>query len=221
MSKLVGHGDCAVLADAATDSGWFNSAANRPEAFIPYTLIAYVNQRNELLMVKRNKPPFVGCWNFIGGKIAAGETPVMSATRELQEEANRSASESSLKFRGIALWPDQSNSGQYLGMFMFRIRDRVPESKTRQLGMLHEGVTAWIDVGSLASGSGYKAVPNFELIATAMLDTHSHPIILCHEVAGDSATILWTHSIRTRHYPLVSSPNGTGKFQISDIIDIA
>jgi 8-oxo-dGTP pyrophosphatase MutT (NUDIX family) len=94
----------------------------RPLVAIPYTLIACFNQDRQLLMVKRTKPPFVGCWNFIGGKIEAGETAAAAAIREIREEAGRNTAPRNLSFRGIAAWPDPSDLDKYVGMFLFFLR---------------------------------------------------------------------------------------------------
>jgi 8-oxo-dGTP diphosphatase len=190
----------------------------RPIAFIPYTLIACLNQHRELFMVKRTKPPFVGRWNFIGGKIEVGETPASAAIRELHEEASRHASPKRLSFRGIALWPDTSDVDQYLGMFMFRFYDRIGKAQSKQLGLLHEGVTAWISLDLLFGPSEFKAVPNFELIATQILEPKNCPAVLCHEVDGDVVRVLWSHSMRAGDHTIVSQPYISPKFRVADLL---
>lgn len=39
------------------------------------------------LVINRRKPPYIGLWNGLGGKIEPGETPVAGAIREVQEES--------------------------------------------------------------------------------------------------------------------------------------
>jgi 8-oxo-dGTP diphosphatase len=190
----------------------------RPLALIPYTLIACLNQHRELFMVKRSKPPFIGCWNFIGGKIDAGETPASAAIRELHEEARRHATQKSFSFRGIALWPDPSDTGRYLGMFMFRFYTRTGKAQSRQLGLLHEGVTAWVNLDLLFHSSEFKPVPNFGLIAPHILDTRVPPVLLCHEIDNDVGRLLWSQEIRTKDYPIVSRPYGSPQFSVADLI---
>ncbi len=45
-----------------------------------------VRHGNEILLIKRSKPPYVGFWSMPGGKINYGEHPTAAALREVKEE---------------------------------------------------------------------------------------------------------------------------------------
>lgn len=187
-------------------------------AQVPYTLIACHNQNNELLVVKRNKPPFVGCWNFIGGKIEPHESPTLAAIREINEEAGRHATVRDLSFRGIALWPNPFNPGRYLGMFMFHFRCRTHTRQTEQLGLLHEGVTSWIHLSLLMKSDGVRSVPNFALIASHIMNTRRAPHIVCHNVIGDIAHVMWAHAIPRSSLAVVNKPLNNADIRINDLV---
>lgn len=52
-----------------------------------YVLVMLFSQKQDkVLLVKRNKMPYVHCWNGVGGKIEAGETVLEAAKRECLEE---------------------------------------------------------------------------------------------------------------------------------------
>lgn len=190
----------------------------RPVAAIPYTLIACFNQHRELLMVKRNKPPFVGCWNFLGGKIDLGETPAAAAIREIREEASRNAAPRSLNFRGIALWPDPSDLNKYVGMYLFFLGCKTRNTQNKQLGLLHEGVTAWISLDLLLAPSEFKPVPNFELIASQILATRLCPRVICHEVDGTEVRELWSYAIMPKNQAIVKRPQASHLLKVADLI---
>ncbi len=54
-----------------------------------YVVLMLFNEKyDKVLLVRRNKNPYKGCWNGIGGKIEIGETPVDAAKRECLEETH-------------------------------------------------------------------------------------------------------------------------------------
>lgn len=44
--------------------------------------------KNKYLLIKRIKPPFLGLWSLVGGKIEIGEHPQKAIIREVKEETN-------------------------------------------------------------------------------------------------------------------------------------
>ena len=50
--------------------------------------LCFVKKDNKILMINRNKPPFMGMWNAVGGHLEDGETPMQCAIREIYEEGN-------------------------------------------------------------------------------------------------------------------------------------
>lgn len=55
--------------------------------------IACFNEKNEVLLFKRNKPPYKGYWELAGGRVEFGEKLEQAARRELREEAGISQKE--------------------------------------------------------------------------------------------------------------------------------
>ena len=50
--------------------------------------LCFVKYENKILMINRNKPPFMGMWNALGGHLEENETPQECAIREVFEESN-------------------------------------------------------------------------------------------------------------------------------------
>ncbi len=52
-----------------------------------YNLIVVLNENlTQVLMCERKKPPYLGLWNMVGGKIEKAENHEAAAYRELEEE---------------------------------------------------------------------------------------------------------------------------------------
>lgn len=49
-------------------------------------ILLFTNNYKQVLLVRRNKNPYINCWNGIGGKIEVNETPIEAAIRECKEE---------------------------------------------------------------------------------------------------------------------------------------
>lgn len=49
--------------------------------------LCFVLFKDELLMINRVKPPFMGMWNAVGGHLIKGETIEECAVREIKEES--------------------------------------------------------------------------------------------------------------------------------------
>lgn len=58
----------------------------RAAVTVDIVLFSSVEQRDYVLLIRRDRPPFEGCWAFPGGFIEMDETLLESALRELEEE---------------------------------------------------------------------------------------------------------------------------------------
>ena len=60
-------------------------------------IVLYDRDKKKLLMCRREKDPYKGLLNFVGGKVEKGEDDLSAAYRELSEETGISRSEVSLR----------------------------------------------------------------------------------------------------------------------------
>lgn len=83
--------------------------------------ICFVRRGDEVLLLNRKSPPWMGCWNGVGGKLEANETPRDSMLRELEEETH--LQDYSLTFKGVVTW--SVNGSITGGMYLYLAE--VPE----------------------------------------------------------------------------------------------
>ncbi|MEW9698687.1 NUDIX domain-containing protein [Paenibacillus sp. SI8] len=77
--------------------------------------ICFVRRNNEILLLNRDKPSWMGCWNGIGGKVEQGEQPRTSMEREIGEETGISAYV--LHFKGLVTW--RVDGAGFGGMYLY------------------------------------------------------------------------------------------------------
>ncbi|TCZ80143.1 8-oxo-dGTP diphosphatase [Paenibacillus albiflavus] len=76
--------------------------------------ICFVRRNNEILLLNRNKPSWMGAWNGVGGKLEEGETPREAIFREVFEETGLNPP--TMSFKGFVTWDvdDRYMGGMYL-----------------------------------------------------------------------------------------------------------
>lgn len=93
---------------------------------LPYKIAVLVfleNAAGEQLLLLRAKPPNLGSWSPIGGKLetATGESPFECAARETQEETGLTVSPGDLHLFAMIAEKAYENESHWL-MFLFRCR---------------------------------------------------------------------------------------------------
>lgn len=99
-------------------------------------LVFLENAAGEHLLLLRAKPPNLGVWSPIGGKLetATGESPFECAVRETREEVGLEISTSDLHLFSIIAEKAYEGESHWL-MFLFRCRKPVPALPAE----IHEG----------------------------------------------------------------------------------
>ncbi|OFG41786.1 DNA mismatch repair protein MutT [Listeria monocytogenes] len=81
-----------------------------------YTL-CFIQRGDEILLLNRQKSPWMGSWNGVGGKIEQGEALLESIKREITEETGISSNDYEIRDIGEMKWfVDGENLG---GMYLF------------------------------------------------------------------------------------------------------
>jgi 8-oxo-dGTP diphosphatase len=110
-----------------------------------YTL-GFLRRGDEILMLNRQKKPWKGAWNGVGGKIDSKETPRECMIRELLEETGIVANRDQVIGKGILTWTNFEAIGTGLHLFLIDIpKDTIYPTpiKTRE-GILDWKAIPWI-----------------------------------------------------------------------------
>jgi 8-oxo-dGTP diphosphatase len=136
---------------------------------LPYT-ICFCLCGDQVLMLYRSKPPNAGRWNGLGGKIEAGETPLISIHREMMEEAEIDLHQAQeVRFAGLVTWTflhDQERSHRGMYVFLARLASDFP------IGPDHgtsEGLLSWKAFNWICDRSNPSVVSNIPHFLPGML----------------------------------------------------
>jgi len=108
-----------------------------------YTLIL-VETPAGILLINRQKPPYRGLWNALGGKIESGETPQAGALRELTEESGLTLPAAELQANGVVHWYVDSQFRADLYLFSGRTKQTGPWPVMTREGLLAAVQSDWL-----------------------------------------------------------------------------
>jgi 8-oxo-dGTP diphosphatase len=129
-----------------------------------YTL-CFLTRSDQVLLLRRNRPPNQGLWNGVGGRIEAGETPLQSCLREVREETGYSLKEA--RFAGLLTWEGFEIADG--GLYLFTALAPPGEPEACSEGRLEWKTRAW-------AASHPDVVDNLHYILPAVLNGASPQI---------------------------------------------
>jgi 8-oxo-dGTP diphosphatase len=112
-----------------------------------YTL-GFLIKKNQILMLNRNKSPWMGSWNGLGGKILENETPRACIQREVLEETGLNLDTDKFIYKGTVTWNVFHAHGQGLYIYIYYLDDDL-EFKTPL--KVEEGILEFKDIDWLSS----------------------------------------------------------------------
>lgn len=112
----------------------------RPE--YKYTIgFVYCAETDQVLLLNRQKAPWMGRWNGVGGKLDAGESPLACIIRETFEETGLQLPQ--YVSRGVITW---EHDGQDLGgayLFTAKVTKEQVDAYGTPRVHCHEGILDW------------------------------------------------------------------------------
>jgi 8-oxo-dGTP diphosphatase len=92
-----------------------------------YTL-CFIQRNDEILMLNRDKPPVLGLWNGVGGKMNDGEPPTACILREIAEETGLHLTPEHIQDKGTVSWHTDDGTTGGMHLFTAVIASDVPYS---------------------------------------------------------------------------------------------
>ncbi|GGL46147.1 NUDIX hydrolase [Sporolactobacillus putidus] len=129
-----------------------------------YTL-AFIRYNDEILMINREKSPWQGAWNGVGGKLEAGETPNECVIREVREETGLKIIQPI--YRGMVTWNPDEEEAQ--GMYVF-VADIEQKDEMKTPKRTREGILDWKKETWLLSEKNFGTVPTLRYFMKDVLD---------------------------------------------------
>lgn len=142
-------------------------AHHRPAA------LCYICRNDEVLLLRRKQPPFVGLWTAPGGKVRLGESPDDAVRREIWEETGLQIADPSLRL--VVLESGPLPLLNWL-LYVYRV-----DSFTGTLRTSDEGPLEWVPKAEIAT----VGMPDIDLRVSEYVLTHHDPLWL--EVTFDEA----------------------------------
>jgi len=109
---------------------------------LPYT-ICFMKQSDNVLLLNREKPSWMGMWNGIGGKLEPYESPRQSILREIAEETGIVLSPDTIRFKGLITW---SVDGNRVGGMYAYMAELPSDSRLKTPIKTDEGILDWKEI---------------------------------------------------------------------------
>ena len=118
--------------------------------------LCFVLKDNKILMINRNKYPFMGLWNGVGGHVEEGEEARDGAIREIKEEGNIDVDNASLI--SVSTWNyDDDLIYVYVSNLASDFDDSIYPLK------INEGIIDFKDIDWVLDENNYGIVPDLRI----------------------------------------------------------
>lgn len=134
-----------------------------------YTLgFIHCPETNQILLLNRQKKPWMGRWNGVGGKLEENESPYDCIVRETEEETGLKLPQ--YKSRGVLTWNIQGTAafkGESIGgMYLFtaQVSEDVVKGYPTPIEFDNEGILAWKNFDWCSNKDNLGIVDNIKII---------------------------------------------------------
>jgi 8-oxo-dGTP diphosphatase len=130
--------------------------------------ICFIKRDNQILLLNRIKPPEMGKWNGVGGKIEENETATDSVIRETFEETGIQLKE--VKYVGNVIFKDTEGAD---GMYVF-IANLPSQIRYQTPKVTEEGILDWKTLDWIMDVSNKGVAENIKYYLPKILNGEHH-----------------------------------------------
>ncbi|MCF7932838.1 MAG: 8-oxo-dGTP diphosphatase [Acholeplasmataceae bacterium] len=131
-----------------------------------YTL-GFIRQDSKILMLNRERGPWLGSWNGLGGKLKDGESPEACIRREIAEETGLKLSVDLFEFKGTLTWNSFDANGHGLYLYLVSL---PPDVRFKTPIKTREGILDWKTEDWLMAPENTGVAHNIPYFLPSVLD---------------------------------------------------
>lgn len=140
-----------------------------------YTL-GFLIKDNQILMLNRNKSPWMGSWNGLGGKIHQNETPQACIQREVFEETGLDLKIENYIFKGYVTWDEFDAMGKGLYIFIYHLDKKIDLITPLKVD---EGILDFKDISWISSFENEGVAKNIPYFLPSILNDEKNYNYYC------------------------------------------
>ena len=144
--------------------------------------LCFVKKGEKILMINRNKYPFMGMWNALGGHKEENESALECAIREIKEESNVDVDNATLI--SISTWNYDDDE---IYVYVSELSDSFDINKYPI--KIDEGIIDFKDIDWIINEKNYGVVEDLRVFLKDIKNNESHNY---HLVYDDSKLIKYT-----------------------------
>lgn len=136
--------------------------------------LCFIKCKNKILMINRNKPPFMGMWNALGGHVEENETPLEGALREIKEEGGLNLTSATLY--SISTW---NYDDDLIYVYLTNLNDDFPLENYPQ--KIDEGIIDFKDIDWIINPQNYGTIDDLTIFLKDIKNNQKHNYHLIYQ----------------------------------------
>jgi 8-oxo-dGTP diphosphatase len=141
-----------------------------------YTL-GFIKRKDEILLVNREKKPWLGSWNGVGGKLNENETPIDCIIREVFEETDILLSQNQIFDKGYLTWNLFDANGKGLHLYLILVDDHFIYQTPKKT---NEGILDWKKIDWILDENNYGIAHNIPHFLNTLINDNIRYAYHCH-----------------------------------------